>query len=88
MRGVALWHVAKDRDEQIAGRLVLSRLLVEYPVSTHVPACQYYLGLVHVGLGQPEVAKGLLAAAQRNPGLPAELKERAKKAYLDIVTGK
>lgn len=85
VRGVALWGVAKDRDRQLQAGWALARVLVEFPQSEYVPECQYYLGLVHAGLGRPDLAKELLQQAQRSPAAAADVKEKAKKAYLDLV---
>lgn len=85
VRGVALWNVAKDRDRQLQAGWALARVLIEFPSSEYTPECQYYLGLVHDGLGRPDMAKDLLQAVQRNPAASADVKDRAKKAYLDIA---
>lgn len=85
VRGVALWNVAKDRNRQLQAGWALARVLIEFPGSEYVPECQYCLGLVHAGLGRQDMAMQFLQEAQRNPAASADVKERAKKAYLDIV---
>jgi len=85
VRAVASWHLAKDQDRLLQAGWALSRLIIEFPGSQYYPECQYYLGLVHQRMGRAELARRSFQQAQAHPETSAEIKERARKAYLDIV---
>jgi TolA-binding protein len=84
VRGVAQWHLAKDRSRVLQAGWALSRLLVEFPNNAHAAECLYYLGLVHQKLDQPSQARQLLLQAQQSPGASADVKDRSRKALLDL----
>ncbi len=85
LRGAALWYRAKDRQTLLQSGWALARLLVEFPGSRHVPECQYYLGLVHQRLGLNDQARQLLDLARQAPVATDGVRQRAQKAYLDLV---
>lgn len=84
VRGVALWHLAKDRFRVLQAGWALAQLTIEFPTSLHVPECQYYLGLVHDRLGQTGQARQLLQQALQSAGASADVKERARKALAGL----
>ncbi len=84
VRGVSQWHVAKDPARVLEAGWTLARLIIEFPGNPHVAECQYYLGLVHQRVGQIAQARALLQQAQASPAASADLKDKARKALLDM----
>lgn len=85
VRGVAQWFVAKNPAQVLQAGWALARVAVEFPASSRVPECQYYLGLVHQRMGRAAEARRLLQQAQQSAGASTDLRDRAKKALRDMA---
>lgn len=89
VRGVALWHTARGREQRLQAGWALARVLIEFPGSEHVPECLYYLGLVHRELGRPDMARQLLQQAQAASGASEDIRRQARSALANLaVEGK
>jgi len=68
VRGVALWHVAQDRPQQLLAAIALARYLVEFPDGPRTAECLYYLALLEEKLGRTGSATMLLNRLLATPG--------------------